>query len=115
MRLFMMSRLWTGLLAMGLLAASARADAIAKLPVAGDRSASDGIVILGDLAAINGASRKYLAEAVREVNLLRPAAVFTVGGLVPGMTRSVQRYGEEAQAVRGELDQLKMPWYPWRG
>ncbi len=77
------------------------------------------IAIFGDLAPVNDASSKYLSEAVKEANLLRPAAVFTVGGLIPGLDRSVAHYREEAHQLRdpstGGLDGLKMPWYPCAG
>ncbi|MCL2645862.1 MAG: metallophosphoesterase [Phycisphaerales bacterium] len=73
------------------------------------------IVILGDLSPTNAASTQYVKDAVRQVNLLSPDAVFTVGNLVNGLTRSGQEYARQVMAVRGELDRLNMPWYPCVG
>jgi hypothetical protein len=53
--------------------------------------------------------------AVAELNLLRPDVVLTVGNLVPGLRRDGASYVAEAEHVRGELEQLKMPWYPCAG
>ncbi|HUO09204.1 MAG TPA: hypothetical protein VM008_12935 [Phycisphaerae bacterium] len=90
----------------------------AALPnVAGEGGGQHGmnLVILGSMAPGNAASRRYVAEAVREVNLLGPTAVFTLGNLVAGETRSEQRYAEEVEEMRGSLGTLKMPWYPCVG
>ncbi len=87
----------------------------ARLPVVGEVRGSISIAIVGAAAPGNAASGRYMAEAVREINLLGPAAVFTLGNLVPGETRSEQRYSEEVQGVKGLLGELKMPWYPCVG
>lgn len=73
------------------------------------------LAILGDLSPTNEFSEKYLAAASDELNLLRPDAVFTVGNLVPGLSRSGQTYASETGEVRSVLDRLKMPWYPCAG
>ena len=92
---------------------SAQGDA--RLPVVGEVRGAISIALVGPAAPGNAASGRYVAEAVREINLLGPAAVFTLGNLVAGETRSEQRYSEEVQGVKGVLGELKMPWYPCVG
>ena len=73
------------------------------------------LAIIGDLAPANAASEKYLQQTATQLNLLRPDAVFTIGNLVPGYSRSSQTYANEVLALRGILDTLKMPWFPCVG
>jgi hypothetical protein len=74
------------------------------------------LVLLGDLAPGDSAEReKLLRTAVSEINLLHPDAVLTVGNLIPGLTRSGQRYVAEIQHTRGLLDELTAPWFPCAG
>ena len=90
-----------------------RGDAV--LPGSVEVHGAISIALVGPAAPGNAASGRYMAEAVREINLLGPAAVFTLGNLVAGETRSEQRYSEEVQGVKGILGELKMPWYPCVG
>ncbi len=74
----------------------------------------ESVVIFGDLAPVDDGSAQRLAEAVHEVNLLRPAAVLTVGSLVPA-AENTKSFVEGAARVRKALDNLQMPWLPCGG
>ncbi len=73
------------------------------------------LAILGDLAPTNAASAKYLQQAIRELNLLRPDAVLTVGNLLDRMPRAEESYIQQTLTTRKTLDTLTMPWYPCAG
>ncbi|MCL2640708.1 MAG: metallophosphoesterase [Phycisphaerales bacterium] len=81
------------------------------LPRCQKSTGSRTIAVLGDLAPTNHASEKHLKEAIRQLNLLAPDAVFTVGNLVNPTARNP----DDFTAIRKELDRLKMPWYPCTG
>jgi hypothetical protein len=87
----------------------------ARKPLQPMAESSHTIAIVGDLAPANDATPKYLKQAVDQLNLLRPDAVFCVGNLVPGYTRSGMRYANASIAVCGALDRLNMPWHPCAG
>jgi hypothetical protein len=89
-----------------------------NLPAPARTSTGATLAILGDLAPAyvgGNTSEKYLQMAVRQLNLLRPDLVLTVGNLVPGLTRDGRAYIQQVQQVRRELDTLDMPWYPCAG
>jgi len=57
----------------------------------------------------------YLERAVKEINLIGPDAVFTIGDMVQGYTRSVDRYEQEVAEYLGIVNQLDAPFYPLPG
>ena len=57
---------------------------------------------------------EVMTEAVREINVLGPEFVFTVGDLIPGYDKR-SAWMEEAKAYREVVDSLEMEWYPVAG
>ncbi|MGN6367443.1 MAG: metallophosphoesterase family protein [Phycisphaerae bacterium] len=102
-------------LGVGVRGESGAAEGAVHLPERVEVRGGVRIAIVGSVAPGNASSGRYVAEAVKEINLLGPSAVFTVGNLVPGETRSEQRYREEVEGVKGALGALKMPWFPCVG
>ncbi|MFG0329536.1 MAG: metallophosphoesterase [Phycisphaerales bacterium] len=58
---------------------------------------------------------KYMEQAVDELNLIDPDAVFTVGDMVQGYTRSTERYERELRDYRRIVERLDAPFYPLPG
>lgn len=57
----------------------------------------------------------YLTRAVEDLNRIGPAAVFTIGDMVQGYTRSMKRYDAEADDYWSIVDDLRAPFYPIAG
>jgi hypothetical protein len=58
----------------------------------------------------------YLRAAVADLNVARPDAVFTVGDMVQGYTRSIERYEGEVDEYLGIVGALRgMRFYPTAG
>lgn len=57
----------------------------------------------------------YLARAVEDLNRIGPSAVFTIGDMVQGYTRSMTQFDAEIDAYRRIVDDLRSPFYPIPG
>lgn len=79
-------------------------------------------VIFGDRTGGPAEGVKVLAQAVNEVNVLRPDLVMTVGDLVQGYNDTPQ-WLEQAAEYKGIMNRLECEWFPvvgnhdiyWRG
>ncbi len=84
------------------------------------------LVVLGELVETGQPARprlpdraipavpKELTRALDAVTALRPSFVMTTGNLISA-PRSVERWGQEADATIGALGELGAPWYPVPG
>ncbi len=57
---------------------------------------------------------EVLSQAIKDVNLLAPDLVLTVGDLVPGYNATAKWLGEVA-LYRARMKSLRMPWFPVAG
>ena len=87
-----------------------------------DEAESFSFAVFGDRTGGPAAGVKILADAVRDVNIIGPDLVMTVGDLIQGYNRTPQWMVQAAQ-FKGIMNGLDMPWYPvagnhdvyWRG
>lgn len=71
-------------------------------------------VVFGDRTAGPVEGVAILADAVRDVNLLEPDLVMTVGDLVEGYNEQ-PLWLEQMREFKGIMGQLKCPWFPVAG
>ncbi len=86
-----------------------------ELPGAEAAQEAATIAILPDRTTGRDWGLAYLARAVADLNRIGPAAVFTIGDMVQGYTRSLARYDAEADAYWSIVDDLRSPFYPIAG
>ncbi|MCH2101556.1 MAG: metallophosphoesterase [Planctomycetes bacterium] len=78
--------------------------------------------IFGDRTGGPTKGVEVLADAVKEVNVLGPDLVMTVGDLIEGYNQT-EEWAKQADEFLGIMSQLSMPWFPvagnhdvyWRG
>ncbi|MBA4039309.1 MAG: hypothetical protein C0468_03100 [Planctomyces sp.] len=91
------------------------------LPLPAEREAFS-FVVFGDRTSGPDDGVNVLADAVRDVNLLEPDMVLTVGDLIQGYNTTTP-WLEQMREYKAIMSQLVMPWFPvagnhdvyWRG
>ena len=73
------------------------------------------IAILPDRTTGRAWGIPYLLAAVEDLNIVRPDAVFTVGDMVQGYTRSTSVWNTEADEYLGAVGKLSAAFYPTAG
>lgn len=73
------------------------------------------IAILPDRTTGRDWGMPYLEQAVADLNRIEPQAVFTIGDMVQGYTRSMERYDAEVDAYLNIVNALGAPFYPVAG
>lgn len=73
------------------------------------------VAILPDRTTGRDWGLKYLAMAVDDLNRIQPDAVISIGDMVQGYTRSMERYRDEVAEFRSHVGQLRCPFYPLAG
>lgn len=73
------------------------------------------IAILPDRTTGRPWGLPYLRTAVEDFGLIRPDAVFTVGDMVQGYTRSVEQWDREVAEYQAIVADLKAPFFPTPG
>lgn len=73
------------------------------------------LAILPDRTSGRDWGLPYLAAAVTDLNRIRPEAVFGIGDMVQGYTRSAARYDAEAETYLRIIEGLDPPFYPVAG
>ena len=73
------------------------------------------VSILPDRTTGRDWGMRYLAEAVDDLNRIRPDAVFAVGDLVQGYSRDPAELGRWHADYLATVGQLEMPFYPTPG
>jgi hypothetical protein len=87
-----------------------------------DEADSFSFAVFGDRTGGPPEGVKVLADAVRDVNIIGPDLVMTVGDLVQGYNQT-PAWMVQAVEFKGIMDRLDMPWFPvagnhdiyWRG
>ncbi len=73
------------------------------------------LAILPDRTAGRPWGMPYLARAAADLERTRPDAIFTVGDMVQGYTRNLERFREEAADYLNVVGSLGIPFYPTPG
>ncbi len=73
------------------------------------------IAILPDRTAGRDWGMPYLEQAVEDLNRVQPQAVFTIGDMVQGYTRSMTTYDAQSEAYLRVVGGLAAPFYPIAG
>ncbi len=85
------------------------------LPAPEHTSVVHTLAILPDRTAGRDWGMPYLSKAIEDLNRTQPQAVFTIGDMVQGYTRSMTTYDAEADAYFKIVDQLQAPFFPIAG
>lgn len=85
------------------------------LPAPGPTPVIHTIALLPDRTAGRDWGMPYLEKAVEDLNRMEPQAVFTIGDMVQGYTRSTATYDAQAEAYRSVVNGLHAPFYPIAG
>ena len=91
---------------------TSRRDAI-RLPLPAEKDAFS-FVVFGDRTGGPAEGVNVLADAVRDVNLLEPDLVMTVGDLVQGYNEDPE-YSVQAKEYKAIMNKLIPPWFPVAG
>lgn len=70
--------------------------------------------VFGDRTGGKPEGLKVLDQAIRDVNLLDPDMVLTVGDLIQGYNKS-KLWMQQMKEFKGYMDKLSMPWFPVAG
>jgi hypothetical protein len=73
------------------------------------------LAILPDRTSGRDWGLPYLAAAVADLNRIQPEAVFGIGDMVQGYTRSAARYDAETETYLRIVEGLEPPFYPVAG
>lgn len=73
------------------------------------------IAILPDRTSGRDWGLPYLERGVEEINIIQPDAVFNVGDMIQGYTRSIERYLEETADYHRIVGKLTAPFYSLPG
>lgn len=85
------------------------------LPTAPAPEPSFTLALLPDRTTGRDWGLPYLEQAVKDINLINPDAVFTIGDMVQGYTRSMEHYQSEVDEYLAIVKNLTAPFYPLPG
>ncbi|MGE9269925.1 MAG: LamG-like jellyroll fold domain-containing protein [Verrucomicrobiales bacterium] len=85
-----------------------------KLPALPNEEPMFSFAVFGDRTGGPASGVNILADAVRDVNLIEPDLVMTVGDLIQGYNEGPE-WLRDMREYRGIMDELLCPWFPVAG